>query len=116
MENSKKQLADEQKELIDRYKALFGNSGGGLIGRVRLELLESKSPVYDVENNYWKMVRRIISVDKKWIELKCDGKLLDSSIKYSRETGWCMRSRDNYGAIDAQKALAIYAEHLNNRN
>jgi len=55
---------------------------------------------------------RIISVGKKWIELKCDGQSLDLSTKYNRETGWKMRARDEYGAIDAVKALAIWNEHL----
>jgi len=114
IEKFKKKLADEQKELLDRHKELvgrdmWGNNLGGLIGKVNRELLESKSPVLDTNPPYNK-VRRIISVDKKWIELKTEGKSLDSSIKYNRETGWRMRSRDGYGAIDAQKALDIWNE------
>jgi len=114
----KKKLSDEQKELLNRHTALvdrdvWGNTGRGLIGKVNLELIESKSPIYeriDTNGCYSGRVTRIISVDKKWIELKCDGQSLDSSIKYNRETVWRMRSRDDYGAIDAQKALAIWNE------
>jgi len=111
----KKKLADEQKELLDRHKALvgrdvWGNTSRGLISKVNLELLESKLPIYEMLNNGRNKATRIISVDKKWIELKCDGQSLDSSTKYNRETGWRMRSRDDYGAIDAQKALAIWNE------
>jgi len=115
IENLKKQLTDEQKEIIDRHKVLVGrdrwdHSGGGLIDKVNLELLESKSPIYEtnVPTSIYPRVIRIISVDKKWIELKADGQSLDSSTKYNRETGWRMRSRDDYGAIDAQKALDIW--------
>lgn len=114
----KKKLADEQKELLDRHKALvgrdmWGNNLGGLIGKVNLALLESQRPIYEKIDHSGK-ITRIISVDKKWIELKDDGQSLDSSTKYNRETGWRMRSRDGYGAIDAQKALVIWNEHLKN--
>ena len=111
IESLKKKLADEQKELLDRHKELvgrdiWGNNLGGLIGKVNRELLESQRPIYDGRNR----IIRIISIDKKWIELKSDGQSLHSSTKYNRETGWRMRSRDGYGAIDAQKALDIWNE------
>ena len=80
-----------------------------MIDVLNLELLELQSPIYDATDA---RVRRIISIDKKWIELKFDGQSLDSSTKYSRSTGWRMRERDSYGAIDAVKALAIWNEHL----
>jgi len=49
-----------------------------------------------------------MSVDKKWIELKCDNQSLDTSTRYNRDNGWKMRARDDCGAIDAFKALAIW--------
>jgi len=114
IDSLKKKLADEQKELLDRHKALVGrdmwsNNLGGLIGKANLELLESKSPIYE-KIDYSGRITRIISVDKKWIELKADGQSLDSSTKYNRETGWRMRSRNDHGVIDAQKALLIWNE------
>ena len=115
IDSLKKKLADEQKELLDRHKELvgrdmWGNNLGGLIGKVNRELLESQRPIYETLDNGRNRIIRIISVDKKWIELKADGQSLDSSTKYNRETGWRMRSRDDYGAIDAKKALAIWNE------
>ena len=110
----KKQLDSEQLELarrrqkIDGYQTWRGRISG-LIDVLNLELLELQSPIYDATDA---RVRRIISIDKKWIELKFDGQSLDSSTKYSRSTGWRMRERDSYGAIDAVKALAIWNEHL----
>lgn len=105
----KKKLADEQKKLLDRSKVLRGNYGIGLIDKVKIELLESQRPIYEKIYHSGR-ITRIISIDKKWIELKADGQSLDSSTKYNRETGWRMRSRDGYGAIDAQKALDIWNE------
>ena len=114
----RKQLDFEEKELMLRKQVISGKqqwnySTSGLIGYLGRQLIELKSPIYeniDANGCYSGRITRIISVDKKWIELKCDGQSLDSSTKYSRETGWRMRSRDNDGAIDAQKALVIWNE------
>ena len=96
-----------RRQKIDGYQIWRGRNSG-LIDVLNLELLESQSPIYDATDA---RVRRIISIDKKWIELKYDGQSLDTT-KYNRATGWRMRARDSYGAIDAVKALAIWNEHL----
>jgi len=109
------ELKRESQNISSRIEALTGvnrwsGKSDGLIDKVKLRLLESKSPIYEMFNNGRNRVTRIISVDKKWIELKCDGLSLASSTKYNRETGWRIRSRDDYAAIDAQKALLIWNE------
>jgi len=112
----KKQLDNEQLALSNRIKAIKGWQDwrfwrDGLIDNLNLELLESQRPIYKQgTGESWNRTMRIISVDKKWIELKEDGQSLDLSTKYNRETGWKMRARDEYGAINAQEALAIWNE------
>ena len=93
-----------RRQKIDGYQIWRGRNSG-LIDVLNLELLESQSPIYDATDA---RVRRIISIDKKWIELKYDGQSLDTSIKYNRATGWRMRARDASCAIDAVKAFEIW--------
>ena len=113
----KNNLDIEQAKLKERKKVIAGYDewrwrNDGLIDVLKLELLESQSPIYD---NVSGRIRRIIGVDKKWIELKCDGKDTEASTKHNRETGWIMRARNDSGAIDVQKALDIWGGHLAKR-
>ena len=108
-------ISAEQIELVSRRKELSGYNDwrwyhNGLIDNLSLELLESQKPIYKSGTDKWNKATRIISVDKKWIEIKEAGET--DPTKYNRDTGWRMRARDSYGAIDAAKALAIWNEHL----
>jgi hypothetical protein len=103
-------LKTEKQNLCARVEALTGinrwrGKSIGLIDKAELKLLESQRPIYDATDS---RVRRIISVNEKWIELKCDSQSLDTSTKYSRYLGWKMRARDDYGAIDVIKAMEIW--------
>ena len=110
----KKQLDSEHQQLTQRHREVKGYQDwrwyhSGLINGLKLELIESRCPVYKKVNG---IIYRIISVDKKWIEIKEDGENIDESTKYNRDTGRKMRARDASYAIDAVEALAIWNEHL----
>jgi len=107
-------LQKEQCQISARQTQLgHGRFNDGLIGKAELKLFESKSPIYETDKyGIW----RIISVDKKWIEIKRDNNSAFDSVKYHRETGWRMRSRSGDDAIDAQKALTIWLDHLTKKS
>jgi len=82
--------------------------------KYELEILiaESQSPIYETHGNG--KHNRIVSVDRKFIGIKYDGDSLCCTKFYKITDGWMKGKRSQYGAIDAQKALAIWNEHLKN--
>jgi hypothetical protein len=81
----------------------------GLITYAKQALEDSKRPVYD-KGRWAADTRRIVAIDAKWVTLSRDGSN-NAPIRYKITNGWPERSRDGYGKIDVEKALAIWAEH-----
>jgi len=107
--DQKASIERQERELFSRLKEIRGfrdwsGSEPGLIADLQLELKESQFPVYEGD---W----RIVSVTDKTIGLKRNSCSFDDVLRYNRDTGWKSRTRSDWGAIDAKKALQIWENH-----
>lgn len=101
-------ILSEAEKAKNRLRELAGEySKLGLLRKQRQRCKELTFPIYDDSSSGWgSRIRRIISVDAKWISLKSDGQ--EEFIRYKRDTGKIERGRENCQTIDVAKSLEIW--------
>jgi hypothetical protein len=105
----------EVDALNSRRDELIGSrwsKNEGEITKTKIAYEDSLYPIFPMGRlGSFGSTYRITSVDKKWIYVKRDGMGKEYTQQYSISTGWPIRSRDGYGGIDAEEALAIWHKH-----
>lgn len=95
-----------------RYRALVSSmSGWGEIKSKRVDLNDSKFPIYRASGWGNGRFERVVAVDENWITIRLDACDENDVDVYSRQTGRKKHSKSDHSKIDATKALAIWEAH-----
>jgi hypothetical protein len=106
-----KRVPELEKRRAELKGSHWRSHAGGEIYQAKLALVESKSPVFGESKGGFHRATRIVAIDAKWISIKTDGSDEKYIVRYKISNGWRERSRNDHGAIDVEKALAIWNEH-----